>query len=267
MARRKRGGGAGGGTWLNTYADMVTLLLTFFAVLISMSNTDEKKFEEFIKSFQHVSSTSVVEEAMGNAAGNTDVEISTDLTMDSLYEYLKTYVEENDKTGTVSVEKGAGVVYIRFSSDMFFEPNLYSLRAESYPILSFVCDGLKLYESKIRMVDICGHTASVAPGSTNVSDWRLSGERAATVAIYLEEQMGFDPAKMMLQGYGKNYPVATNATEEGRRRNRRVELIVIGNEVDMDFDIYNVLDSAYDHNTYPAAGGVEDILIPDAGAP
>ena len=53
MARRRKGEENGGDTWLNTYADMVTLLLTFFIMLFSMSSVEEEKWEMLIKAFNN----------------------------------------------------------------------------------------------------------------------------------------------------------------------------------------------------------------------
>ena len=50
MSRRKGGGGDEGGNWMDTYGDMVTLLMTFFVLLYSMSNLDAKKWEVFVRS-------------------------------------------------------------------------------------------------------------------------------------------------------------------------------------------------------------------------
>ena len=56
MARQRKssGGGGGGQAWLNTYADMVTLLLCFFVLMISMSTINEEKFNAFLESFQNI---------------------------------------------------------------------------------------------------------------------------------------------------------------------------------------------------------------------
>ncbi|NLC79447.1 MAG: hypothetical protein GX683_06965, partial [Ruminococcaceae bacterium] len=88
------------GTWLNTYADMVTLLLTFFAVLISMSAVDQDKFNAFIKSFSSLP-PEVIEEIInggpddeGIKEGEPGEEVVTE--MQELFKYIKAYVEEND---------------------------------------------------------------------------------------------------------------------------------------------------------------------------
>lgn len=266
MARRRKSSGSGGeGTWLNTYSDMVTLLLTFFAVLLGMSTINEEKFNAIMETFQ--SQETQVEAVAGQstqeeqATGNTDQSSQIE-NMDELYQYLKNYVEQSEKQDAVEVSKEGDVVYIRFSSDLFFLPNQYELLSDSYPTLEFIGQGLKSCENIVRMVTITGHTAAVA-GESDISDWRLSGERAATVAIYLEETIGFDPSKLKVEGYGKQYPIADNSTEEGRRKNRRVELVVIGKDQTLtDPNAYSGMDGLYNEELYPAEGGANDFLTP-----
>ena len=269
MARRKSGGDGGGeGTWLNTYADMVTLLLTFFAVLLSMSAVDQQKFEQLIQSFQiDTSETS----SMGGAGGVGEFESVVKpeegeiQTIDELYQYLSNYVNENQKQDAVSLSSQNDIVYIRFDTDLFFRPNQYTLLPDSYPILQFIGEGLKGCEDIIRMVNISGHTADVQV-ETNVSDWRLSGDRAATVAMFLEDEMGFPPNKIKIEGYGDQYPIADNSTEEGRRQNRRVELVIIGEDAALTTpEIYQSLQQFYDEGLYPTEGTSGDLLVPPNG--
>ena len=161
MARKRNNSSEGdAGTWLNTYADMVTLLLTFFAVLISMSSVDQEKFEQVMQSFQaDIAATSESGAGAGEGTGiPTDGPIKT---MDELYEYLKDYIEQNNQQEAVTVSKNADIVYLRFSSDLFFLPNQYTLLSSSYPTLEFIGQGLKSCENIIRMVEIAGHTAAV----------------------------------------------------------------------------------------------------------
>jgi len=254
MQRKNSGGGEGGGdSWLNTYADMVTLLLTFFAVLLSMSSVNQEKYNAFIRSFSNLPQE-VIDEITNPAADEGDIdETLTDAqaeaavqAMSDLYEKLSTYVEENGMSDTVSIEKADQIIFIKFDSSVFFEPDKYVMRSGGKDTLSFIGDGIKEYEDMVDLVAVCGHTATVPDNSnSNVSDWMLSGERAAVVAMFFEDEKGIDPKKMLLLGYGKNLPIATNDTEEGRMENRRVELVIIGAESDLSFDPYSDLSDLY----------------------
>lgn len=237
------------GTWLNTYADMVTLLLTFFAVLISMSAVDQDKFNAFIRSFSSLP-PEVIEEIINGGPddeGIKDGEIGEEevTAMQELYKYIKAYVEENDAEGLVEMSSTDDVVYIRFNSSLLFYPDSYQLTPESYPTLSFIGNAITEFEDKIRTVNITGHTADPENGELRSSGWMLSGERASTVASYFEYDKGFDPTKLVILGYGKHYPVADNTDYEAKKLNRRVELIIVGNNSSANFDIYDSLAQVY----------------------
>lgn len=268
MARRKSNDGGGGeGSWLNTYADMVTLLLTFFAVLLSMSTVDQEKFEQLIESFQTEATEQTPTGGGGGNINQSNIADGNIKNMDQLYEYLSQYVEEHQQQHAISISKEGNIVYIRFNTDLFFRPNQYTLLPDSYPILEFIGEGLKGCEEIIKMVNIAGHTADTQVKS-NISDWRLSGDRAATVAIYLEETINFPASKLKIEGYGDQYPVADNATEEGRRQNRRVELVVIGNEHSIsNQELYQSIQDFYNKELYPTEGKVSDLLTPPLDEP
>jgi len=84
----------------------------------------------------------------------------------------------------------------------------------------------------IHLVEIAGHTDSVGDVDYNV---KLSKRRASSVKQYLIKK-GIDPSKVVTKGYGLTEPVADNETEEGRAKNRRVELIILksGREIEQE---------------------------------
>lgn len=253
MLKRNSGGGEGGGdSWLNTYADMVTLLLTFFAVLLSMSSVDQEKFNAFIESFSNLP-PEVIEEIIAGKGDNpeddptatspTEVEVTE--AMDNLYQMLIEYVEQHGMQEQVSIERSEGIIFIRFDSAMFFHPDEYELLSTSEETLAFVGDGVCQYVNMIKLVAILGHTATVSEDYP-VSEWMLSSQRAAVVGMYLDDTKGFDPTKIITIGYGGNFPVAENDTEEGRKQNRRVELAIISKNSTVSFDPYTGLADIYD---------------------
>lgn len=251
MQRRSSGGEGGGDSWLNTYADMVTLLLTFFAVLLSMSSVDQEKFNAFIESFSNLP-PEIIEQIVGhgdnpNEDPNATVPTEQEVTqaMDNLYQMLIEYVEQHGMQDQVSIQKSGGIIFIRFDSAIFFHPDDYVLLPTSEETLAFVGDGVCQYENMIKLVAILGHTATVSEDYP-VSEWMLSSQRAAVVGMYLDDTKCFDPTKIITIGYGGNFPVAENETEEGRRQNRRVELAIISKNSTIGFDPYTGLADIYD---------------------
>ncbi len=106
--------------------------------------------------------------------------------------------------------------------NIFFETALYDLKPESVTELSKLFDLLSL--SPTMKIEVGGHTDNVGTTEYNLS---LSENRAKTVAQYLIEK-GADPNRITWKGYGFTKPIGDNSTEEGRAKNRRTEIRVIG---------------------------------------
>ncbi len=262
MARKRNSGGGGGGgsSWLNTYSDMVTLLLTFFVLMISMSNMDEEKYNAFVEAMQQALNNDEIVEIVENMQSENPEQVEA--AMDALYENLKEYVEDNGKGDAVTLSKSQDVIYVRFDSSVFFKANEYNLRDESYDILKFIGDGLKEFEDDIKLIAVCGHTAKPAVEVDPERAWRLAGERASVVANYLESDRKIDSSKIILLGYGDNYPIASNDTEEGMRKNRRVELVIIGKDSKVEMNVYDALEGFYKNEEGFSNGDGKDLFFP-----
>jgi outer membrane protein OmpA-like peptidoglycan-associated protein len=103
-----------------------------------------------------------------------------------------------------------------------FQTDIASIKPQSYPILDNIYRFLEANPDVV--VEIGGHTNGLA--ETEYAD-RLSTERARAVADYLIGK-GISRERIQYRGYGKRYPIDTNDTPEGRRRNQRVEIKIIG---------------------------------------
>lgn len=239
MAKKKKEEGGASSEWMATYADMVTLLMTFFIVLLSMSNTDEQKFNAFLESFKNIPDA-YVEELLGDTEEHDKTPNTSDTpnAIDDLFEQIKEYVAESSMADEISMMSVNGVIYIRFNSSIFFLGDQYTLRSESIPVLSFVGSALKSYEEEMRMVNVLGFTAQVQNGTY----WMLAGQRASAVALHLNFESDIDYNKITTLGYGSRYPVAPNDTEINKAKNRRVELIIVGNDSSDDFSVETFLE-------------------------
>ncbi|MEQ2675169.1 flagellar motor protein MotB [Enterocloster citroniae] len=233
----------GGQEWLNTYADMITLVLTFFVLLYSISNVNISKLEEIASAMQRqlgIESQTELEDvpddlkypAIGeNTDGPFQAVTGSQNTQASAREMrqmsrdIQTYFDSENLDAIVSNTENA--VYIRFKNDLLFDPDSANLRDGSKSMLDAVGIMLQEKQDNILAVYINGHTAQAA--NSLINDRILSSERADNVAIYLEEQVGLNPKKLICRGYGKYYPIADNTTKEGREQNRRVDMIILGN--------------------------------------
>lgn len=238
MARRRKKNNFSRDAWLNTYADMITLILVFFVLLYSMSTIDQEKYRLLVKAFTADPQTLEQlrleeseltegfldgEEGIEGKEGDAIEEVSD---LDDLYEYLQAYVIENNLQQSVHVEKGDDSVYVRFMSTLFFEPDKAVLKAGGMNILSFVGNALSDVENQVAIIRIDGHTAEADRGDNMVDDRALSTDRANAVLKYLEDNHINNPAKLMAVGYGMYRPISPNDSEENRGQNRRVEILV-----------------------------------------
>jgi chemotaxis protein MotB len=234
MARKKAsgGGGPGSGDWLNTYADMVTLLLTFFILLFSMSRMDSAKFNMIVRAFASSGRSDAQITIDGEATNQEEFTGQTPTPQEAIteeiaeiVEAISEMIEQQQLQQSVEVTQAGNDVFIRFMDDMLFEPNSSVLWPEHREILGFVGQSIASIQSKAKMIAVYGHTASV-PGNPDyaVNDWVLSSERSTTVIRFLEEESGINPVRMQTLNLGKNMPIAGNETEEGRRQNRRIEI-------------------------------------------
>lgn len=232
--KKRRDENTGGQEWLNTYADMITLVLTFFVLLYSISNVNMSKLEAVAEAMQkklgievqvkpEEGSTDDVEIPMMDPAMAVD---ASSREMAKLAKDIQSYFETENLDASVTSSENA--VYIRFKNDLLFDPDSAALRDASKDMLDAV--GLMLLEKQndIMAIYINGHTAQAA--NSLINDRLLSSERADRVAIYLEEVAGLEPEKLICRGYGKYYPIADNSTKEGREQNRRVDMIILGND-------------------------------------
>lgn len=239
--------------WLNTYGDMVTLLLTFFVLLYAMSNPDEVKFEFLKKAFSNYFSKAQITDQVvilpgengdmtgqigntGSNAGDEEVGATEDpFDLDKLYEMMQQYTESSEMGDSIDVEKGKKYMFIRFTDNVFFDPDSAVLRNEAKDVLDFLGEGLKKAEDRIGVIRIEGHTATVLDDENyKVSDRELSSERANSVLDYLEKNSGIRPDLLSSLGYGKYKPIADNNTPEGRNKNRRVDILIVEKDIDIE---------------------------------
>lgn len=230
MARKRKSSITGGASWLETYSDMVTLLLTFFIMLYAMSTIDAAKYAMIVEAF----SKGNVVVAPGELPEEGNIEetpleegsqIEEKEDIDILYKLLMDYVNEKKLNDSVQVYKTKEYVFIRFSSNVTFNGYSNILNNSGKEILDVLGKGLELVDDYIEEVIIAGHTATVENDNTTI-DRNLSTERANVVLKHLEEKNVIDPAKYLAIGYGLYSPIADNNTTAGRAKNRRVEIYI-----------------------------------------
>lgn len=138
------------------------------------------------------------------------------------------YMDRNEEAlrrqlaGTgVSVTRRGDDIILNMPGHVTFDFDSAALKPEFFGVLDSVALVLEEFNQTVLVVD--GHTDSVGSRSYNL---RLSAQRADTVGRYLTNR-GVHPARIATYGYGPDYPVAGNDTDQGRAMNRRVELTLM----------------------------------------
>ena len=243
----KKHKGSGGASWMDTYGDMVTLLLCFFVLLYSMSTIDQQKWVQLVQSFNPDAIHEITENKGNNgqiadpttpvdgdqSENNVTTQQQVDQALDQLYLDLQMYVAQQGAAENISVTKGGGYVFISFNDAVFFDGDSYVLRSDGEEVLDEVGEIIRKAAPAIDELRVLGHTAQGDPNKPNNPSTNrfLASNRATVVLVYLQEMNILDPARMISMGYGQFRPVAENDTREGRAKNRRVELIVTGLDI------------------------------------
>lgn len=229
---KKRGGG-GGANWMDTYGDMVTLLLCFFVMLYSMSQMDQSKWIALVQALNPSADiTGTSEEEPPEGSEVTQAQVDADI--GKLYEAMMDFVAQENLTSQISVTKGSGYVFISFDDTVFFDGDSYTLREDGKVVLDQVAQIIGNVSDSIDEIRVLGHTAQARADQPNSveADRFLASNRATVVTIYLQEKNIVDPARLVSVGYGQWRPVSSNATAAERAGNRRVELLVTGLDVE-----------------------------------
>ena len=245
--KKKSSGGGGGANWMDTYGDMVTLLLCFFVLLYSMSTIDTKKWEWIVQQFnKDYNPTQAVEPGpepdpanSGGGAGLPTTQV--DEAMQELYDFLAAFAQQQDSS--VSVSKGDGYVFISFDDTVFFDGDSSTIRPEGEALLDGIIPALERAGQYVDELRVMGHTAQRQANAPNRvdTDRRLASGRATEVVIYLQERLdSISPGRLIPMGYGQWRPVSGNETSESRSKNRRVELVITGK------DLENILEDNFE---------------------
>ena len=253
---KRKSSGGGGANWMDTYGDMVTLLLCFFVLLYSMSNVDQAKWSIVVDSFKRNPIARATDPPDGvHGDGWHEKNPGTEMTpeevqaaMEELYERLKEFVELSATPGgagegsgegsapSITVSKGDGYVFISFNDAVFFDGDSYVLRQDGKNALDAIVPMLTKAGPFIDELRVLGHTAQAASNRPNnpIADRTLAANRSTAVLLYIQEHIAadvLDPARLVGVQYGQWRPISPNDTQESRMQNRRVELIIAGRNV------------------------------------
>ena len=243
--------------WLVSYADYMTLMFALFVVLYAMAMVNEKPFETITESFGrvfqanddepknlgHGSSVLMVNTSQTNKNlyGNSILEVAGPELLDneknlsnisdsqvgnnlsSLEEELHTALYELVESGFAQLQIDGDWLEIELNSSLLFPSGSSSATHSAEAILTVIYD---VIGSATNFIRVRGYTDNQAiDNEIFSSNWELSVFRATAILRVLED-LGLNPARMAIEGYGQYYPSADNITAQGRAQNRKVVVAI-----------------------------------------
>lgn len=221
---------AGAPAWMVTYSDLVTLLLTFFVLLLSMANMDPVKF---------TAASSSLKDAFGMHKVPAHVDFTIPIlpslpinpyspiqqqTTRKVYEKIKSQIDSRRLENNVGVILNDDEsIILRINDSVLFASGLAKIAPKSYSILRTIADIIRPLPMDLR---IEGHTDDRPVSTSKYSNWDLSVARAVAVTKFFIQSNLLPLDRMAAIGYGMDRPLVPNRDDVSRSKNRRVDFIL-----------------------------------------
>lgn len=212
--------------WAMTFADLSTLLLTFFVLMLSFASMDVQKFRDLLGSVQNAFGVQTKKRGQYQAVTNEQtakqLAANEEEKLNEVAKDIKDVIEESKLSEESEIEAGENSVRIRIKGQLMFGLGKATLKSQAFEFLDGVVGAMKNYDYFLLVE---GHTDSLKISTYHFpSNWELSSARAGAVVRYFIKQ-GVATHRLSGIGHAYNYPVASNKTREGRNLNRRVEFV------------------------------------------
>ena len=218
--------------WMVTFSDLITLLLTFFVLLLTMCSLEAGKVEQFRTACSEAMGvllegkySEVQERILTSSKRQIDEQALKMENVLKQFSGIKTMLLSEDKGGRLNfkeLERGLSII---IRDDLLFGSGKSEINPEGISVLRDIGSKFGNFEGKVIVE---GHTDNISISTEKFpSNWELSISRAVNIVKFLAEEVGVKPMKMSAVGYADTKPVVSNDTPENRRRNRRVEIILV----------------------------------------
>ena len=220
--------------WLVSYADFITLLFAFFVVMFAVSAVDSNRVGRFTESFSRAVGVDIFPQpGRGVLPGTAEAmppeeepDSKSSPMPDELGSLRAALVEAkggNAGLAGVAVIAGRGHLVLRLPESVLFDSGDATLKEPAAAVVGRL--GSEIAKRRVD-VRVEGHTDNrPIHNSRYPSNWQLSTARATEVVLRLAAE-GLAPERLSAAGYGEFHPIGSNDTDEGRRQNRRVDLVI-----------------------------------------
>jgi chemotaxis protein MotB len=235
--------------WLVSYADFITLLFAFFVVMFASSQTDKSRAQEVSDSVKsaiekggvaaavrEIMGGTVDERGKGNAqmkgAGGAEAkDIRTQKIAELLpsLTFLTQALSQEIKDGKIEIHLEPRGLVVSLRQGTFFPSGEDALDPATFDSIAKIAETIKKLPHNVRLE---GHT-DAAPIHTAKfpSNWELSSARSIAVLKLLNSRYNIPQERLAIAGYADTMPVDSNDTEEGRAHNRRVDIVILNQQV------------------------------------
>ena len=228
--------------WIISYADFVTLMFALFVAMYAISLKDHTSGQRVSESVRKAVKTGGLESTVhmffqkDSKTKNENTppkpqapeQPAVDPTLREPYSRLQADLKQQIDAGSVRLSLGARGLVITLQEKAFFPSGDDAIYSQAYPSLDSLAKTMATLPNPVRLE---GHTDSVPIHTTRFkNNWELSTARSIALLQLLENRNGLNPERFAVAGYAQNLPIAPNDTEEGRARNRRVEIVILGGQ-------------------------------------
>jgi chemotaxis protein MotB len=230
--------------WLVSYADFITLLFAFFVMMYAHSQTDKARAVQISEAFHQALSEgrllSALEKLLGNKTPRpeppkskpTPEQIAQQQTEQAgVVQLLPSLQQLNDSlskeiaSGRLEIRMERRGLVISLKEATFFPSGGDTVDPQTLPTLQIIAAEVGKHPNPIRLE---GHTDSKPIRTPRFrSNWDLSAARGIAMLDLFADRFGISRNRMAIAGFADTAPVASNDTEEGRARNRRVDIVVL----------------------------------------
>ena len=236
MARKKHEEHANHERWLVSYADFITLLFAFFVVMFATSQTDNAKAQQVSDSVKKALAgqpiASVVAAILGTGPPSPP-HVQTHApqppaALPELNPSLKILTKELDeeiKAGRIQLGMGPRGLTVSFRQAALFPSGEDVIVPSAYTSIEKVARAMKQIPNPARLE---GHTDALPIHNSRFrSNWELSAARSIALLELLTKRFEVAPDRISIAGYAETAPIADNETDDGRSRNRRVDIVIL----------------------------------------
>lgn len=224
--------------WIISYADFVTLMFALFVAMYAISLKDHNSGKRISESVRDAVTkgglTDTVEllmpdkgkkQAIG-APENPLKHSSIDPSLREPFLRLSKELKQQIDSGAIHLQLDQRGLVISLQEKAFFPSGDDAIYAQAYPSVEQLAKTIGKLSNPIRLE---GHTDSVPIHTARFkNNWELSTARSIALLQIFEGRFGLDSSRFAVAGYAQTMPIASNDTEEGRAKNRRVEIVILG---------------------------------------